>query len=84
MPGSGLPSIAACLPKRPPPGLRVIVAGRPDPPLPADVDPDHPLHRAGSALWTPRPTPPMPCERAQRELDEVLAANKAPSRRPRL
>ena len=44
MPGSGLPSVAACLPKRPPDGLRVIVAGRPDPPLPADVDPDHPLH----------------------------------------
>ena len=44
LPGSGLASIAACLPKRPPDGLRVIVAGRPDPPLPADVDPDHPLH----------------------------------------
>jgi hypothetical protein len=29
LPGSGLPSIAACPPKRPPDGLRVIVAGRP-------------------------------------------------------
>ena len=45
LPGSGLASIAACLPKRPPPGLRVLVAGRPDPPLPADVDADHPLRR---------------------------------------
>ena len=36
-------SIAALLPARPPAGLRVIVAGRPDPPLPADVPNDHPL-----------------------------------------
>ena len=36
-------SIAALLPDRPPAGLRVIVAGRPDPPIPADVPDDHPL-----------------------------------------
>ena len=36
-------SIAALLPTRPPDGLRVIVAGRPDPPVPADVPDDHPL-----------------------------------------
>ena len=36
-------SIAALLPSRPPAGLRVIVAGRPDPPVPADVPDDHPL-----------------------------------------
>ena len=36
-------SIAALLPARPPAGLRVIVAGRPDPPIPADVPDDHPL-----------------------------------------
>ncbi len=42
-PGSGLASIAASLPKRPPDGLAVVVAGRPDPPIPADVDVDHPL-----------------------------------------
>ena len=36
-------SIAALLPHRPPSGLRVIVAGRPDPPIPADVQDDHPL-----------------------------------------
>jgi hypothetical protein len=36
-------SIAALLPARPPTGLRVIVAGRPDPPVPADVPDDHPL-----------------------------------------
>jgi hypothetical protein len=36
-------SIAALLPSRPPAELRVIVAGRPDPPVPADVPDDHPL-----------------------------------------
>jgi Domain of unknown function (DUF4062) len=36
-------SIAALLPIRPPDGLRVIVAGRPDPPIPADVPDGHPL-----------------------------------------
>ncbi|WP_051385542.1 hypothetical protein [Actinokineospora inagensis] len=36
-------SIAALLPAHPIDGLRVVVAGRPDPPVPADVPPDHPL-----------------------------------------
>jgi hypothetical protein len=36
-------SIAELLPSRPPAGLRVIVAGRPDPPVPSDVPDDHPL-----------------------------------------
>ena len=36
-------SIAALLPVRPPTGLRIIVAGRPEPPIPADVPDDHPL-----------------------------------------
>ena len=40
-------SIAALLPARPPAGLRVIVAGRPDPPIPADVPDDHPLRDPG-------------------------------------
>ena len=40
-------SIAALLPALPPPGVRIIVSGRPDPPLPADVPPGHPLRRAG-------------------------------------
>ena len=54
-------SIAALLPARPPPGLRVIVAGRPDPPVPDDVPDDHPLRDPGivrvlaaspSAVWS--------------------------------
>ncbi|MGH3730933.1 MAG: hypothetical protein ACRDTU_19595, partial [Micromonosporaceae bacterium] len=36
-------SIAALLPDRPVAGMRVIVAGRPAPPIPADVPDDHPL-----------------------------------------
>lgn len=36
-------SIAALLPRRPPYGMRVIVSGRPNPPLPDDVPDDHPI-----------------------------------------
>ncbi|MEU3163780.1 hypothetical protein [Streptosporangium sp. NPDC006930] len=36
-------SIAAILPANPPAGMRVVVAGRPNPPIPADVPDDHPL-----------------------------------------
>ncbi|MFJ3926351.1 hypothetical protein [Streptomyces sp. NPDC090022] len=41
--GPGRQSIAALLPKRPPPGMRVLVSGRPNPLLPDDVPADHPL-----------------------------------------
>ncbi|MDN3351436.1 hypothetical protein [Actinomadura sp. DC4] len=40
-------SIAALLPARPHTGLRVIVAGRSDPPVPGDVPEGHPLHDPG-------------------------------------
>lgn len=36
-------SIAALLPAHPPAGMRIIVSGRPDPPIPTDVPDDHPL-----------------------------------------
>jgi tetratricopeptide (TPR) repeat protein len=39
-------SIAALLPKYPPAGVRIIVAGRPHPPVPPDVPADHPLRTA--------------------------------------
>lgn len=42
--GSDSHSIAALLPARPPAGMRVIVTGRPNPPIPGDVSPHHPLH----------------------------------------
>jgi hypothetical protein len=41
-------SIAALLPANPPPGLRVIVAGRPNPPIPGDVPDGHPLRDPAS------------------------------------
>ncbi|MEU0878060.1 hypothetical protein ABZ345_05640 [Lentzea sp. NPDC005914] len=46
-------SIAALLPHR---GVRVVVAGRPDPALPADVRTDHPLHTSARVeQLTPSP-----------------------------
>jgi tetratricopeptide (TPR) repeat protein len=41
--GVGVHSIAALLPARPPAGMRVVVAGRHDPPVPSDVATGHPL-----------------------------------------
>ena len=41
--GPGADSIAGLLPGNPPHGMRVIVAGRPDPPVPGDVPDWHPL-----------------------------------------
>jgi hypothetical protein len=76
LPGSGLASIAACLPMRPPTGLRVIVAGRPDPPLPADVDPGHPLRSCRVRRLDTSPHAAQVTQLAQRELDEVLATDK--------
>lgn len=76
LPGSGLPSIAASLPKRSPDGLRVIVAGRPDPPIPADVAIDHPLRSCRIRQLGVSPHATRVVELAQRELDEVLAADQ--------
>ncbi|MFD5616704.1 hypothetical protein [Kitasatospora sp. NPDC127060] len=42
--GPGGQSIAALLPKDPPPGMCVVVTGRPNPPVPDGVPGDHPLH----------------------------------------
>ena len=41
--GHGARSIAGLLPANPREGARVVVAGRPDPPVPSDVPPGHPL-----------------------------------------
>lgn len=50
-PATGRPSIAALLPKIPPAGMRVLVTGRPNPPVPDDVPDDHPL-RAPAIIRT--------------------------------
>ncbi len=45
--GPNAHSIAALLPADPPAGMRVIVAGRPNPPIPDDVPGWHPLRNPG-------------------------------------
>lgn len=44
-------SIAALLPRTPPHGMRIIVAGRPHPPVPGDVPGDHPLRTTEINHW---------------------------------
>ncbi|MFD5633542.1 hypothetical protein ACFWJM_05270 [Streptomyces sp. NPDC127077] len=45
--GPGTHSIAGLLPGHPPAGMRIIVAGRPNPPIPDDVPDWHPLRAPG-------------------------------------
>jgi tetratricopeptide (TPR) repeat protein len=66
-------SIAALLPAVPPEGVRVIVSGRPDPPVPADVPQRHPLRDA--AIVRPlsiSPQAQMIRDDAERELGRLL------------
>ncbi|MEU4448470.1 hypothetical protein AB0K14_39775 [Actinosynnema sp. NPDC050801] len=56
-------SIAALLPVDPPVGLRVVVAGRPNPPIPTDVPDHHPLRDADVV----RPLAPSPAAQAERD-----------------
>ncbi|MFD5200124.1 hypothetical protein ACFWM7_08180 [Streptomyces sp. NPDC058375] len=49
--GPGCHSIAALLPRTPPHGMRIIVAGRPHPPVPDDVPGDHPLWTTEIDHW---------------------------------
>ena len=66
-------SIAALLPALPPPGVRIILSGRPDPPVPADVPPGHPLRHAGIVRpLSVSPHAQMVREDAERELDRLL------------
>ncbi|MFJ7058344.1 hypothetical protein ACIQVA_11475 [Streptomyces microflavus] len=68
-------SIAALLPRTPPPGLRLIVAGRTHPPLPGDVPPGHPLRDpATSHELLPAPAASVVKEDAERNLDALIAA----------
>ena len=66
-------SIAALLPAAPPAGVRVIVAGRPDPPVPADVPQWHPLR--DKEIVRPLSVSPraqMVRDDAERELGHLL------------
>ncbi|NUT47045.1 MAG: hypothetical protein HOV94_06940, partial [Saccharothrix sp.] len=71
--GADSHSIAALLPARPSSGMRVVVAGRPNPPVPADVPADHPLRDPAAA----RELAPSPRAQAirvemERELKNLL------------
>lgn len=71
-------SIAALLPARPPDGLRIIVAGRPDPPVPADVPDDHPLRDPGIVrILSPSRSAQVVRADMQRELKHLLHGDQA-------
>ncbi len=61
-------SIAALLPSTLPAGMRVIVTGRPHPPIPADVPAHHPL-RDGTIVRTLEPSPRAQAIRVEMERD---------------
>ncbi|MFJ3779630.1 hypothetical protein ACIPX0_49005 [Streptomyces sp. NPDC090075] len=73
--GTGLPSIASLLPRIP--GLRVIAASRPDPPLPDDVDCDHPLRASEIRALDVSPHAKSKGDRARQELNELLTGESA-------
>ncbi|MER7039752.1 hypothetical protein [Streptomyces microflavus] len=67
-------SIAALLPTKPPASMRVIVAGRPNPPVPVGVRSDHPLRGAGIVrLLAPSPLASDVSDLARRELHKLLS-----------
>ncbi len=43
---TGQTSIASLLPRRPAPGIRILVTSRPYPGIPTDVSPDHPIRHS--------------------------------------
>ena len=76
--GADAHSIAALLPAQPPAGMRVIVAGRPDPPIPNDVPAGHPLSDPAIVRTLGRSTHAQVVrEDAERELDRLLEGTPA-------
>ena len=77
--GADWHSIANLLPARPPVGMRVIVASRPDPPLPGGVPADHPLHSRD--VQRALPTSPHAVdlrEQMERDLTGLLRGDHLP------
>ncbi|MFD8024587.1 hypothetical protein ACFV6G_29745 [Streptomyces lavendulae] len=71
--GPGGQSIAALLPRHVPAGMRVLVAGRANPPVPDDVPADHPLRDPGTARrLAPSPAAEIIRDMAMRELHALL------------
>ena len=75
-PARGCPASPPACPSGPRRGLRVIVAGRPDPPVPNDVDADHPLRGCRIRRLEASPHAAEVTRLAQRELVEVLATDQ--------
>ena len=75
-PTRGRPSIASLLPRRLPPGVRVIVTSRPDPGLPDDVPSGHPLRtcipRRLPVSWVAEDL----ARRAEQELRDLLTGDQ--------
>nr|WTA70000.1 hypothetical protein OHB51_12945 [Micromonospora sp. NBC_00855] len=69
-------SIAALLPARPPKDMRVVVAGRLNPPVPSDVPADHPL-RDSAIVRNLAPSPYAAAVRrdAERELGRLFTSS---------
>ncbi|MET9971048.1 hypothetical protein ABZZ80_35395, partial [Streptomyces sp. NPDC006356] len=74
VPGPEVHSIAALLPARLPHGLKVVIASRPDPPLPVDVPDDHPLRTGDVVIRILGMSPHAQVVRrdAERELKRLL------------
>jgi hypothetical protein len=73
--GTG-PSIAALLPRRPPPEVRVLVASRPHPPVPDDVAGDHPLRTINPRQLDVSAHARDVERRAKHELTQLLAGTQ--------
>ena len=74
--GPGRPSIAALLPRRPPPEVRVLVASRPHPPIPDDVAGDHPLRTISPRQLAVSEHARDVERRARHELTQLLAGSQ--------
>ncbi|MFF5076185.1 hypothetical protein ACFY36_03980 [Actinoplanes sp. NPDC000266] len=75
--GADAHSIAALLPKHPPAGVRIIVAGRPHPPVPPDVPADHPLRTSGAVRQlAASPLAGVVRTGAERELARLLGGTR--------
>jgi len=71
-------SVAALLPVQPPAGMRIIVADRPNPPIPADVPENHPL-RSPRVLRLLDPSPHAAVVQfdARREVKRLVTGTEA-------
>jgi hypothetical protein len=73
---SRLPSIASLLPVDAPSALRVIVAGRPHPPLPTDVPDNHPLRACPIRILAPSAYAEVLKRSARDELRDLLTGSE--------